>query len=276
VITATTDLDITFEAIRARGWQAVLLHPRSKVPAVKEGEHVCPTRDLDAIRHHVDAGGNLALRTHEEVGLVILDADDLGGWDSMVTVLGDLGPSWVKTGSGKSHFYVRWEPNLPGTITWRGKRLGECFRGPGTQQVLIPPSTHPITGRRYVWLVDPTTEPLRPLPEAWRTYFSSHAALSRTAPRSGFAWAAKVGGPPLARVELAAALAQPGARRRGDRVKFQCAGCRAEGHDAHMDNAIYFIATNTWGCAFAADTDDGLAHWTAIGRALGALEERSR
>lgn len=74
---------------------------------------------------------------------------------------------------------------------------------------------------------------------------------------------------PVADLE-AAALQQPGAARRQHGIKFQCAQCALDGHDAHQDNACLFT-NGTWGCAFAKDTPLGRAHWDAIGRALGAL-----
>lgn len=63
-----------------------------------------------------------------------------------------------------------------------------------------------------------------------------------------------------------AALQQPGAVRRDGGIKFQCPDCRAEGHDAHRDNAGYFFSTRQFGCAVG-----GRAHWQAIGEALGAF-----
>src|SRR5690242_9468712 len=75
---------------------------------------------------------------------------------------------------------------------------------------------------------------------------------------------------------LDAALLQPGARHRASGlVKFQCPECRAEGHDAHQDNAALFTHDGSWGCAYATkDCPDGRRHWDAIGVALGAFEER--
>jgi len=61
------------------------------------------------------------------------------------------------------------------------------------------------------------------------------------------------------------ALAQPGAKDGvNGKVKFQCPGCRAEGHDAHQDNAVYW-PDGTFGCAVATDR----AHWDAIAAVLG-------
>jgi hypothetical protein len=68
-----------------------------------------------------------------------------------------------------------------------------------------------------------------------------------------------------------AALAQPGAVERQSGIKFQCPACRADGHDAHHDNAILF-RSGGWGCAWAKETALARAHYEAIGDALGALE----
>jgi hypothetical protein len=73
--------------------------------------------------------------------------------------------------------------------------------------------------------------------------------------------------PRLARL-LAAARRQPGFVERSTGVcKFQCPGCRDEGHDRHMDNAGLFLAEGTWGCAV------NRAHWRAIGEVLGAFDD---
>jgi hypothetical protein len=58
------------------------------------------------------------------------------------------------------------------------------------------------------------------------------------------------------------ALAQPGAKMRRHGVKFQCAGCRAEGHDKSMDNACVF-ADGRFSCAVG-----GAAHRAAIAQQL--------
>jgi len=68
----------------------------------------------------------------------------------------------------------------------------------------------------------------------------------------------------------AAALQQPGAVRRDGAVKFQCPDCRAEGHDAHRDNAGYFLNSRQWGCAVGL-----AAHWRAIGEALGVFSQHN-
>jgi hypothetical protein len=74
-----------------------------------------------------------------------------------------------------------------------------------------------------------------------------------------------------------AALRQPGARERASgMIKFQCPQCAADGHDAHQDNAGFFIHDGKWGCAFASsDSAQGRAHWEAIGLALGVRGHQS-
>ncbi len=72
----------------------------------------------------------------------------------------------------------------------------------------------------------------------------------------------------------AAALRQPGAHERASgMIKFQCPACAAEGHDEHRDNAVLFLDTGKWGCAYAVEADQGRAHRKAIGEALGAFQQ---
>jgi AAA domain len=67
-----------------------------------------------------------------------------------------------------------------------------------------------------------------------------------------------------------AALRQPGGvERAGGMIKFQCPGCRVEGHDEHRDNAGLF-PDGKWGCAVDK------AHWRAIGEVLGAFTHNGR
>jgi Protein of unknown function (DUF3987) len=72
----------------------------------------------------------------------------------------------------------------------------------------------------------------------------------------------------------AAARAQPGAVERAMGIKFGCPECRKAGYDKSNDNAILFHEGG-WGCAVAADTEAGRAHWNAIGLALGAFHRQN-
>ena len=172
----------------------------------------------------------------------------------------------VETGSGNWHCYTQWQPNLPAKLLWDSHKVGELQRGgtgpdgtPVWQQVVLPPSVHPTTGRAYQWRIDPR-EPLLLLPETWRTYLLASTDQSPVGDPRGVA----VGDGALPKDLLRRALQQPGARERGSGVKFQCPGCRAEGHDRHMDNALVRL-DGRWGCALNAE------HRRAIGEALGVV-----
>lgn len=67
---------------------------------------------------------------------------------------------------------------------------------------------------------------------------------------------------PDAFVMVALAMKQPGAKLRRHGIKFQCAGCVAEGHDKSMDNACVFN-DGRFSCAVG-----GAAHRAAIAKQL--------
>jgi hypothetical protein len=161
-----SDHDLTIGAISARRWECVLLRPREKKPA---GSHWQVSSNASAIEDHLARSGNVGLVAHERNGLAIIDPDNLDAWADMIDTLGQPSLPWVHTGSGRLHYYVKWQPNLPAKLTWRGELVGEIQRGPGQQQVVAPPSIHPTTGKPYRWLVDPATETLPELPGDWRT-----------------------------------------------------------------------------------------------------------
>jgi hypothetical protein len=100
------------------------------------------------------------------------------------------------------------------------------------------------------------------LPVAWRAYLLDTATASAAA--IGAQVDADTWDGPSADELLGRALQQPGARQRRNGVKFQCPGCRAEGHDQHQDNALV-RRDGRWGCALDAE------HRYAIGVALGVV-----
>jgi hypothetical protein len=71
---------------------------------------------------------------------------------------------------------------------------------------------------------------------------------------------------PSAEVMLALAMQQPGAKMRVHGVKFQCAGCLAEGHDKSRDNACVFL-DGRFSCAVG-----GAQHRKAIAEQLNIPE----
>ncbi len=258
-------IDLTLEAVACHGWQVVLLAKRSKKPI---GEYWTITGDVDVIRRHVERVGNIGLVCGSASGVAVVDGDDVDVIRDMFSALGALA-IWVETGSGKTHSYVKWEPNLSPKVKWEGRKVGEVQRGgtngqPLLQHVVLPPSIHPDTGYPYRWHVDPRS-PLPTLPAAWRDHLtatvvgpsSTHVANGT---RADLKNAAPWDGPPPEELR-SRAMQQPGSRRRSGGIKFQCPGCRAEGHDRHMDNAIVLL-DGRWGCAINPE------HRAAIAAAL--------
>jgi len=166
-VMSSRDREQTLAAIRVRAWRVVLLGKRAKRVHTKTWQI---TDDVGRAAAHLDGGGNLGLLAHETNGLAVLDPDVLLPWADMIETLGQPAAAWTLTGRGRLHYYVAWEPDLPAKIEWNGQVIGEIQRGPGLQQIVMPPSLHPDTGRHYEWLVDPVTQPLEPLPGPWRAY----------------------------------------------------------------------------------------------------------
>jgi hypothetical protein len=259
----------TLYAMRHQGWRLVLLGPRMKKPATR---HWVITSNIAVIEPHLHAGGNIGLICGEETGVAVFDFDDLAAMTEMFAALGPLAET-VHTGSGKRHCYVRWEPDLPAKITWNDRTAGEVQRGASRdesrlQQVVMPPSIHPVTGEAYRWLVDPC-QPVTLLPDEWRVYLKGDDVpepipIRDTTGIDDF-WAG-----PAPDELLQRALQQPGAARRSSgAIKFQCPGCREVGRDRHRDNAIVF-ADGRWGCAVDA------GHKVAIAAALGVETTASK
>lgn len=254
-----SDLASTLAGMFSHKWHVVLLGERSKRPT---GEHwQVVTSGRDVVNHCQTANGNIGLVCGEVSGTVVLDFDKPGALAEMTNDLGPLQP-WVETMKGV-HCYVKWEDGLPASIRWKDQIVGQIQRGPALQHVVLPPSVHPDTGRQYRWLVDPS-EPLPELPEKWREFlredvFPSWVKLG-TREEGGLPEPEEWAGPPPEEL-IRRALFLPGARRRRFGVKFQCPGCRAEGHDRHMDNAVIHNDGH-WGCALSE------GHSAAIGEAL--------
>lgn len=172
-----TDAELTVAAVRAKGWEIVKLKGKKPV-----GAHWEITKDADQVAAWIAAGHNIGLVCHERTGVAVLDPDKVE-WADMVDMVGPPCRPWVITGSGRLHYYIRWEPDLPAKLEWRdGMIIGEIQRGPGQQQVVLPPSVHPDTGARYRWIselllptllcepIDPVADPLPRLPGLWLGY----------------------------------------------------------------------------------------------------------
>jgi len=180
---ARSDAELAVAAVRAKGWEVVRL--RGKRPV---GTHWQTTCDADEAARWLAVGDNIGLVCHEQTGVAVLDPDDQLGWAEMIDQLGQPCLPWVITGSGRLHYYIAWEPDLPAKLTWGGQIIGEIQRGPGQQQVVLPPSRHPDTGLPYRWITDsfgflcepilPAAEPLPELPGLWRAYLRAQVYAS--------------------------------------------------------------------------------------------------
>jgi bifunctional DNA primase/polymerase-like protein len=176
MMTFHSDAALTVAVVRAKGWEVVKL--RGKKPV---GEHWETTTDAAQVAAWLQAEHNIGLVCHERTGVAVLDPDKLE-WADMVDLLGQPCLPWVLTGRGRLHYYIRWEPDLPAKLEWTSGIIGEIQRGPGQQQVVLPPSVHPDTGLRYRWLtksllptlrcepIDPVEDPLPRLPALWLGY----------------------------------------------------------------------------------------------------------
>jgi hypothetical protein len=104
-------------------------------------------------------------------------------WAEMIDALGPPSLPWAITGSGRLHYYVAWEPELPAKLIWAREIIGEVQRGPGQQQVVLPGSVHP-SGGAYRWMterlgflcepIDPVRDALPRLPGEWLAFLRSH------------------------------------------------------------------------------------------------------
>ncbi|MEV4847868.1 bifunctional DNA primase/polymerase [Micromonospora matsumotoense] len=132
------------------------------------------TTDPDRVAAIVAAvpRGQLALRTGTAAGVVVVDVDpDHGGAATLTQLIADrLTPptARVRTGSGGLHLYYR-HPGHP--VPCSQGKPGQGL-GPGIDvkadggYVVLPPSTHPRTGRPYQWLPG---HPMQEMPPALLT-----------------------------------------------------------------------------------------------------------
>jgi Bifunctional DNA primase/polymerase, N-terminal len=144
------------------GWH-VFPVKQDKTPRTLKGFHAATT-DEEQIRQWWDMWRNadLAVRTGQESGLVVIDADgDEGEQTAIDRGLFDVRTPTVLTAKG-IHWYFAW----PGYSVQSKVRIlpGLDVRGDGGY-VVLPPSIHE-SGTRYAWHdTYPTVTPLAPMPE---------------------------------------------------------------------------------------------------------------
>jgi hypothetical protein len=99
--------------------------------------------------------------------LAVIEDDTAAGRAKLVELLGDelAGAPIVESGGRSQHRYYLDEGYE------NAARDGLELRC-GRQQCVLPPSTHPETGRPYRWLVEPWTVELTPVPAAVLDFFA--------------------------------------------------------------------------------------------------------
>lgn len=153
------------------GFQLHWLYPKSKRP-VRKGWQIEMRQGWGALRNFYHDGNNLGVVLGSELKgggyLAVIDCDmktDKREHQDELTValkgLGIKGAPCVLSGrgNGSRHFYVRTEKPLTPVIWAKSKEVIEGSRraaweiglmGKG-QQVVLPPSIHPDTGKAYAW-----------------------------------------------------------------------------------------------------------------------------
>jgi hypothetical protein len=143
-----------------------------KIPAIKGGRGchdatTDPERIAAMWRRY--PGSNIGVATGERSGFWVLDVDPQHDGDASLTALeqehGPLPPTVEQhTGSGGRHLLFRCDAMRP-VRNRAGFRSGLDTRGDGGH-IVVAPSLHPETGRRYVWVPErhPTRHPIAEAP----------------------------------------------------------------------------------------------------------------
>lgn len=146
----------TAQTLAAFGWPVMPVRAGAKIPLTKHGVKDATT-DERTILHWFDKwpDANLAIATGAP-GPAVLDIDDPVKGRHILERFSGIGAPEVATARGR-HFYFR-GTDAPTVVLEYGE-----LRGRGSY-VICPPSVH-ITGKQYVWLVEPSRRPLIEPPE---------------------------------------------------------------------------------------------------------------
>lgn len=141
------------------GWRVIPIPPGGKRPELERWQDIATTdRSLIADWFRRWPGHGIGLATGHLSGVFALDVDPgHGGDDTLATLEAQHGklPDTVEaiTGGGGRHLLFRW-PELAEGQDLRNSAgrlgLGLDIRGEGGQ-IVVAPSVHPDTGRRYEW-----------------------------------------------------------------------------------------------------------------------------
>lgn len=145
------------------GFSLIWLHPKSKRP-IDKGWTSGPRKTLKELEDQYRKGCNIGVRTGETSKLdngylacIDVDVKDAQFTEEAVSVaeeiLGFTVAPQVRSGSGNGsrHYYIATKkPFKMITVIKRPDEFEVCIYSTGRQMVL-PPSIHPDTGKRYAW-----------------------------------------------------------------------------------------------------------------------------
>lgn len=157
------------------GWRVFPLKDRDKLPRIKAWQTEATT-DLDRVAEwwRQWPRANIGIATGPDSGVYVIDVDTHGGdgLASLQSAMLELGPLprtiEQRTGSGGRQLVFVYPDGLdcPNTTGKIGKAVDT--RGAGGF-VVVPPSIHPKTGKRYEWLIGPHQGRPSILPDRWVT-----------------------------------------------------------------------------------------------------------
>jgi hypothetical protein len=143
----TPDIHEAARRYAERGWPIIPL--RGKAPAVK-GWQTWVADEAGLLLWFGQRGCNVGLRP-ADAGYVVVDTDTEEA-DAWVRAHLPLTPMMVRTGSGSTHRYFAAPPRkeIRNRQGWKGVPGLDVRGNPGP--VVLPPSVHPETGKRYEWI----------------------------------------------------------------------------------------------------------------------------
>lgn len=166
-----TNLNAAIAYSQMLGWKVFPIHYKSKAPITQNGFYDA-TDNVEQIREwftlYPNAG--IGLPTGKVNNIVVLDVDPRNGgdvsFDRLIDEYGEL-PHTVEclTGGGGNHIYFNYSNEINKSKSDEYPGLDMQRTG---QYVILPPSTHPDTDKKYHWEESskPVITPIADMPEA--------------------------------------------------------------------------------------------------------------
>ena len=132
-----------------RGWHFLRCAQGTKRPIDSGWGKGKPPPDIptEELIRHVEQGGNLALLTGPQSGVLVLDVDPRNGGELPSNLPAKV---TAKTGGGGWHLYFNWPDSMTEAKINKTLINGVDIKGDGGL-VIFPGSTHP-NGQPYEWL----------------------------------------------------------------------------------------------------------------------------